>query len=83
MNKPYVKIKDANGTLLNPIKDRKYSPKYLNRSNQRKELKRLYHERRTKRTNQLTGLENKQNARAARVSAWMLERESKRLLKKR
>lgn len=80
MNKPYIKIHDKEGNLLNPIKG-KYSPKYLNRSQQRAELRRLTHERRSRRTNQLTGVENKQNARAARVSAWILSLKIKRKLK--
>ena len=72
MNVPYVKqIVQDSGRLLNPIKDGKYSNKFLNRSQRAQLYKGMQAEKRANDSNKLNGLEVKQKARLVAVSRWM------------
>lgn len=69
MNIPYVKqIAEETGTLLNPIKDRKYPAKFLNRRQRNEQYKLLRAMRLQSPSNELTSQEVKDIARQVAVS---------------
>ena len=69
MNGPYVKqIAEETGTLLNPIKVRKYPAKFLNRRQRNEQFKLLRAMRLQSPSNALTGQEVKDTSRQVAVS---------------